>query len=255
MPCKRYIVAAPQDIKEAGRTAMKVIGLNYKISDDGALKKSVMTGGSEIIMGISDQEITKPLIDTAKLCGDIFYEAKSGGYKGVLFDFENRGAEMYPFVSALSYGLYERGLEHFAPERFHSAAPYAKLLITAAVSGGSFADMYENAVRKYGEQRLGFELSPTRSDFIIPSYSTEGKAISQEEFNVLVQRYNPSIYFSNELLAKYFTYRDGSGEFHFVIFDDAVTMQEKLSFFDKTQADSVFMLYSDWCSLWGRPRN
>ena len=253
MSCMRYIVAEPADIKQASRTAMKVIGLNYKISGDGGLKKSVLTAGEQTVMGISDEEITNPVTNAEKLCCDIFYEAKSGGYRGVLFDFESRAAWMYPFVSALSYGLFERGLKHYVPERFHSAAPCAKLIINAAVSGGSFADMYGSAVQKYGKERISFELSPGRHDFIIPSYSAEGKALSQNEFDNITEKYHPSVYFSSELLAKYFTYRDSTGNFHFVIFDDAATVQEKLAFFDNNRADSVFMLFSDWKRLFGEP--
>lgn len=64
-------------------------------------------------------------------------------------------------------------------------------------------------------------------DFRLPARTGEGDPLSAEAFGRLLERKAPSIFFSQDLCARYFTYMS-NGEAHFVLFDDADTLNQKL---------------------------
>lgn len=63
-------------------------------------------------------------------------------------------------------------------------------------------------------------------DFPLPCPSGCGTPLMREELLALREKHPSSVYFSRELMAKYFTYSAGSGT-HFVLFDDAETLRQK----------------------------
>ncbi len=64
-------------------------------------------------------------------------------------------------------------------------------------------------------------------DFRLPARSGEGEPLTGEALEKLMEREHPAVFFSQDLCARYFTYsRDG--EAHFVLFDDADTLNQKL---------------------------
>ena len=66
-----------------------------------------------------------------------------------------------------------------------------------------------------------------RMDFSLPARKGIGTTLSKWEFEALLAEKSPSIYFSPDLCAHYFTYQR-NGETHFVLFDDAQTLKRKL---------------------------
>ena len=148
----------------------------------------------------------------------------------------------FPGLSKL---LYSRGIVHFIPISMAQAAPQAKLIITSAVSGGSYQEMLTGYAGRYGANRLCLELVRTCSDFLMPSYSPEGTVLSPTQFREIIEAYNPSVYFSQELCAKYCTYRKEE-ENHFLLFDDAASAAQKLNIAAKQGFFAAFMLYRDW---------
>ena len=66
-----------------------------------------------------------------------------------------------------------------------------------------------------------------RMDFRLPARTGEGRSLSLEDFRKLTERLNPSVFFSQDLCARYFTYAQ-DGDAHFVLFDDADTLRQKL---------------------------
>lgn len=146
-------------------------------------------------------------------------------YGGVLLDFEQPPARTgwplrrrWPAPVApprLCAGVLRRGV------RRHS-------LICAAISGGNFVQRLQEAAA--GRDRAGglaLDVQRLRMDFTLPAQSGEGRPLSGLELQDLLDRESPSVFFSQDLCARYFTYaRDG--ETHFVLFDDADTLSQKL---------------------------
>ena len=56
----------------------------------------------------------------------------------------------------------------------------------------------------------------------------QGRPISQETLERLQRRLNPSVFFSPDLCAHYFTYMSRESGAHFVLFDDRDTLRKKL---------------------------
>ena len=64
-------------------------------------------------------------------------------------------------------------------------------------------------------------------DFRLPARSGEGDPLSGEALAELMEREKPAVFFSQDLCARYFTY-SREGDAHFVLFDDADTLNQKL---------------------------
>ena len=81
-------------------------------------------------------------------------------------------------------------------------------------------------------------------DFTLPAPSGEGIPLSKETFQALMDRENPSVFFSPELCARYFTYTKNN-EFHFVLFDDAETLRQKLSLGASLGFSAAFFMWPE----------
>ena len=64
-------------------------------------------------------------------------------------------------------------------------------------------------------------------DFPLPARTGEGRALTAEELEALLQERRPCVFFSPALCTRYFTYTQ-KGVAHFVLFDDAETLHRKV---------------------------
>ena len=116
----------------------------------------------------------------------------------------------------------------YLPESYAGAAPGGVVLLCTAVSGGSFSQYLQEAVTQAGGAgRLALDVQRLRMDFRLPARSGEGDPLSEEALSRLMEREAPAVFFSQDLCARYFTYSQ-DGEAHFVLFDDADTLNQKL---------------------------
>ena len=123
------------------------------------------------------------------------------------------------------------------PESY-AAASGAIPLICTAISGGNFVQRLQEAAA--GRDRAGglaLDVQRLRMDFTLP-------AQSGLELQDLLDRESPSVFFSQDLCARYFTYaRDG--ETHFVLFDDADTLSQKLRTGGNMGFAAAFLMYPE----------
>ena len=75
-----------------------------------------------------------------------------------------------------------------------------------------------------------------------------GEALSAQEFFRLQREYEPVSFFSQELCARYFTYRQGQ-ETYFVLYDDPSTVSSKLNRARRMGLGAAFVLYRDFGPL------
>ena len=159
------------------------------------------------------------------LARDILRECLRRNYDGVVLDWYHNSTDRGALTAQMGQlcTQYERRL--FVPERYASHAPHATVLLNTAVSGGTLKSCLDEGVRRFGASRLALDLERMRLDFTLPHTMNVRRPLTAEELRRL--REGKSVYFSDDLCARYFTYRKG-GETRFVLFDDAETLRRKL---------------------------
>ena len=95
-------------------------------------------------------------------------------------------------------------------------------------TGGSLRQRLQEAQERFGRDRVALALQRVAEDFFLPSPSGSGTPLSQDELHRRIHQLSPSIFFSQELCARYFTYMSRESGAHFVLFDDGATLRRKL---------------------------
>ena len=158
------------------------------------------------------------------LARDIIRECLRRNYDGVVLDWYHKGPDRGTLTALLGQLCPQYGLRLFVPEQYAPYAAQATVLLNTAVSGGTLAACLEDGIRRYGAGRLALDLERLRLDFTLPHSANVRRPLTASELRRL--REGKSVYFSEELCARYFTYRTGS-ENHYVLFDDAQTLRKK----------------------------
>ena len=224
-----YLAVTPEAVREALGFCRNLAHVAYRIGPGSALlRQSLLLQAKGGLLSVSDREA--PFIDSPEELRDaVLRECGRRGYSGVLLDFEEAPRrDRAAFVSALAPALSASRRALFVPEGYAGAAPGAVRLLCTAVSGGSFSQyLQEAAAQAGGAGRLALDVQRLRMDFRLPARSGEGEPLAGEALERLMERENPAVFFSQDLCARYFTYsRDGQA--HFVLFDDADTLNQKL---------------------------
>ena len=100
----------------------------------------------------------------------------------------------------------------------------------------------EAARDSFGSRRLALWIERTAEDFLLPSPSGTGAPLTVEELERRREEYGADIFFSGELCAHYFTYMAGE-KGHFVLFDDAGSIQKKLRLASALGIKTAFLPY------------
>ena len=162
------------------------------------------------------------------LCQEILRECQVRGFSGAVLDFEARLPPLEQIAKQLDEPFTRRGWVLLVPERYAPMAPHARVMIPSALSGGSLQRRLEEALERFGENRVVLALEKRAEDFSLPSPTGSGQPLSPQELEELTKRLAPSIFFSRELCARYFTYMSRENGAHFVLFDDGDTLRRKV---------------------------
>lgn len=177
---------------------------------------------------VADDRDFDPLGPTGPLCQEIVRECQARGFSGAVLDFEGRLPPLEQIAAALDEPFARRGWTLLVPERYGRAAPHARVAIPSALSGGSLQTRLEEALERFGESRVVLALEKRAEDFFLPSPTGSGQPLTEQELEELKRRLSPSIFFSGELCARYFTYMSRENGAHFVLFDDGDTLRHKV---------------------------
>lgn len=158
-------------------------------------------------------------------CAQLIRECSARRYQGVVADL---GEENTALARQLDRTLSQQGLELYVPERYQSDCPHARILISTAISGGTLRGRLAEALRRLGPERAVAALERVAEDFLPPARTGSGTPLSPQALQQLRERIRPSVYWSPELCARYFTYFQPGGTAHFVLFDDVETLRAKL---------------------------
>ena len=243
-----FLSVAPPERKAALRYTRELANVAYRIGPESTLLRRDLPpevrGG---LLSVSDRDaprITAP----DRLCAAVLRECGRRSYRGVVLDFEEPPTpDRRGFARLLCQQLRSVRRPLFVPEGY--AIPGAVVLINTAVSGGSFQQRLQEAKAKYGA--IALDVERLAMDFPLPAVTGEGTAISRERLQKLMEEEKPAVFFSPELCARYFTYvRDGSA--HFVLFDDADTLNQKLKTGAGLGVPAAFLMWPEIRDIAGK---
>ena len=179
------------------------------------------------LMVVDDRDFG-PLGSVSQPCQEILRECQARGFSGAILDFENHLPPLEQIAGQLDEQFARRGWTLYVSERYGSHAPHARVMIPSALSGGSLQQRLVEALERFGESRVVLALEKRIEDFRLPSPTGSGQALTERELEELRRRLSPSVFFSGELCARYFTYTSREDGAHFVLFDDGETMCRKV---------------------------
>lgn len=240
------LVCTGRDAVYAASLGLPVLNLCLSVTESGALTRTQLpTVRARCMLGVSELPVSVPLTRAEDLAADITFEATDKGAFGIFADFERDTPACRALLAALDRHLREAGLALYTTVRGGRAAPHAIVTLSTAISGGSLTGYISSLQSNYGPDRVAAFLQPISRDFALPSRSPEGKPLTESEREELLARTGSQVFFSRELCAKYFTYTDGQGTAHFVLFDDNSTLEAKLSQLEGCEIPAVFALFPD----------
>lgn len=240
-----YLAVTPDKLREASRYTDRLAHVAYRVGRDGRLTRRDLlarTRGGLMVLGDRDCGTIR---DPAALCRDVWRECGNRGYGGVFADFEQpESADRTAFLNALGRILARNGKGLFVPEVYGGKTAQASVLICTALSGGNLYQRLEEGQRQFGRGRVAMDLQRLRMSFPLPCPSGEGKPLSREKLAEMLERKGGSVFYSNDLCAKYFTFTD-NGESRFVLFDDGDTLRRKLRIGQDLGIAAGFLMYPE----------
>ncbi len=242
---KGFLVSDARDARAAGALNLPCVCLYYRIGDRGALQRARLdVNGRGGLLGIFEGT-GLAAAQPDKLARDLQAECSRRGFGGVVLDM-TPPPEAIPALEGLCSALERLQVRYFLPEALANCGQKAIVIAPAALSGGSFDQMLDALLARYGPERLCLDLVRTCNDFPMPAYDPDGTALSPAQFRELQETYLPQAFFDRTLCCKYFTYRKQNGSAHFVLFDDSQTAGAKLQRICDKGVGWVFLLYSEW---------
>lgn len=165
---------------------------------------------------------------TGPFCQEVVRECQARGFSGAVLDFDGRLPPLEQMAARLDESFSRRGWTLYVPEGYGPCAPGARVLIPSALSGGSLEQRLEEAGEHFGRGRVVLALERAAEDFSLPSPTGRGRPLDRADLTQLLDRLRPSVFFSAELCARYFTYMSRDTGAHFVLFDDEDTLCRKV---------------------------
>ena len=186
--------------------------------------------------GQADILVIPERVSTTEFSSSICNEAKRTGSHGIFID-----SEKVPQKELIT-ALYKKGFEIFTP--------FSKTLcdgvipvIETEISGGSLSEYLESA----GVSFPRFAVSVRRSvyDIPLPADRNEPPELSQKALRTLISSFEPDIFFSPQLMCKYFLINRDRNSVQLILFDDAETVSGKLRLAKKHGASHAFLVYRE----------
>ena len=107
---------------------------------------------------------------------------------------------------------------------------------------------WQEVARYGGGRNVVFDLQRLRMDFRLPARSGQGEPLTQAALDALLKERQPAVFFSKDLFARYFTYAK-NGEAHFILFDDADTLRQKLRLGRQLGVAAAFFQWPEVCDI------
>ena len=177
-------------------------------------------------------------------CQEVIQECSARGFTGVVCDFEaGRLPPLEQVGRELGGQCRRRNWTLIVPEQYGHCSEHALVMISSALSGGSLQQRLQEAVERFGAARVALAVERVAEDFFLPSPTGQGMPLTREELRQRLEERAPSVFFSSELCAHYFTYMSRQNGAHFVLFDDAGSIRKKLQVARNLGISSAVLAY------------
>ncbi len=245
------LLAPPECAQAAAACPAAVAHLAYRAARGGVLLRAGIPPASPgHMMAIDAKGYTPAAGDGAALCRRILWECAARGYAAIVADWEfSPTPAALALSAALAGGAAEAEIPLYLPEHLARQAGTERVMISSALSGGSFLLRLEEAQARFGRDRAVLALCPCRAEFSLPDPTGRGRSLSPEELREKLERCRPAVFFSRDLCANYFTYRPGPESVSLVLFDNERSLEEKLACARRLGMPAVLMAYPEVKSL------
>jgi hypothetical protein len=170
------------------------------------------------------------------------------GYSGIVCDFEQPVRPMLEaFIRECAEGF--RDMLVYVPERYAHCNNSTRILIPTAMTSGSLPSRLREAVSFYGPGRVALDMERSGLDLLLPNTDGPGSPLTFDSIPQMLASRGGASFFSGELGARYFTYKDEEERTHFVIYDDPGTFRYKMDMALQMGIREGFIVYPDMVSL------
>jgi len=232
MPLKDVLIllTPPDRLAQGRQTGLSVGHMAYRVGRGPHLFRSgipVPLRGGLMVVDIGNFDGRG---EPGILCQEILQECTARGFGGVICDFEGRPIPLLErALSQLDAMLARKGLTLHVPEHYGHCVQRGRVLISSALSGGSLSQRLKDSSDRFGgPDRITLAIRRVAENFFLPSPTGSGRPMTRAELANDLETRTPSVFFSNELCARYYTYMSRENGAHFVLFDDAMSIQKKL---------------------------
>lgn len=223
------LTVPPEGAKPTQANGLTPAHMAYRVGDGPHLFRAALPTANRGGYMVIDDVGFNGLGEATPLCHEILRECTARGFTGVICDFEAKPFQvLVRAVAQLGELLEKRGWPLLVPEAYAHASDKARVLVSSALSGGSLKQKLTDAVERYGQSRVVLAVERTALDFYLPSPTGQGAPLTREELAERMEDLAPSVFFSDELCAHYFTYMSKQNGAHFILFDDAGSIRKKL---------------------------
>ncbi len=180
------------------------------------------------------------------LATEIYNECLRRNFDGIVLDFNTKPtSSTAPFAANLCEALHNKKLHTYLPYLYSVFCPNSSYIVSSAISGGSLREHLQQLIDIHGRSKLALEIERIAMDFNMPATSSEGKTLTRDELNSIIEHTQAQSFYSPELLSNYFTYTDPLGQTHFVLYDNAQSIIDKLHLAESLGFETAFLLYPD----------
>lgn len=245
------LAAPPEDVTAAQAHGLTLAHMAYRVGGGPHLFRSSQPnpprGG---LMYIDDGGFDGRGTPDA-FCQEVVRECAARGFGGVIFAFDRRLSLLSAVVEQLGPMLARQGRSFYVSEPYGRHTAVGRVLIPTALSGGSLRQRLSEAAERYGAGRVALAVERTAADFFLPSPDGQGRPLTREELAAKRRELSPSVFFSDELCARYFTYMNRQSGAHFVLFDDAGSIRKKLRLAEALGIDRALLCWPEVSDLMG----
>lgn len=241
------LTAPPSMAHAASRFNLPLAHMAYRVGPGlRLLRGAVRTSTRDAYMTLSDTQYLEQGGSPALLAREVAGECLENGFRGVVADFSGAPcAGLSAFIREAAQTLSDNRLTLYVSGAYVQLSAQTTVLISSNVTGGSLRARLEESVAAYGLGRVALDVGRLCHDFMLPAPGPEGKKLEPKELSGLIDRLRPMSFYSNELCANYFTYRDTDGGMHFVVYDNAHTIAKKLYTAQLLGVREAFLLYPE----------
>ena len=245
------LAAPPEDVTAAQAHGLTLAHMAYRVGGGPHLFRSNQPiparGG---LMYIDDGGFDGRGTPDA-FCQEVVRECAARGFGGVVCAFDRKLPLLSAVVEQLGPMLVRQGRSFYVSEPYGRCTATGRVLIPTALSGGSLRQRLGEAAERYGAGRVALAVERTAADFFLPSPDGQGRPLTREELAAKRRELSPSVFFSDELCARYFTYMNRQNGAHFVLFDDAGSIRKKLRLAEALGIDRALLCYPEVSDLMG----